>query len=92
MLAARADGPFGAICSVVDSDASVAAHHASTDKLAACGYCDLLAHHVPAPGVPPAGLLANILLADTQVSMPPAFVPHAASFPSGRPRDPPVLS
>jgi hypothetical protein len=91
LVASRADEPVGAICSAVDSDAP-AAHHASPDKIAACGYCDLLAHHVAALGVPPAGLIAMLLLADPQVLAPPLFVPHAAAFPSGRPRDPPVLS
>ncbi|MEZ0603879.1 DUF2946 domain-containing protein [Paraburkholderia sp. IW21] len=91
IVASRADVPVGAICSAVDSDAP-AAHHVSPNPLAACGYCDLIAHQVPAPSVPPAGLFARILLADAQVSAPPPFVPYAAAFPSGRPRDPPVLS
>ncbi|WP_115776481.1 DUF2946 domain-containing protein [Paraburkholderia caffeinilytica] len=91
LVASRADEPVSAICSAVDSGAP-AAHHAFPDKIAACGYCDFLAHHVAAPGVPPAGLVATLSLADAQVSAPPPFVPHAAAFPSGRPRAPPVLS
>jgi hypothetical protein len=90
-FASRADEPVSAICSAVNSDAP-AAHHASPDKIAACGYCDFLAHHVAALSVPPAGFFATVLLAVAQVSAPPPFVPHAAAFPSGRPRDPPVLS
>src|SRR5579859_7024886 len=82
LVASRADEPVSAICSAVDSDAP-AAHHASPDKTAACGYCDFLAHHVAAPSVPPAGLVATLSLADAQVSAPPPFVPHAAAFPSG---------
>ncbi|MFM0313623.1 DUF2946 domain-containing protein [Paraburkholderia nemoris] len=91
LVASRADVPVSAICSAVESDAPTA-HHTSQDKLAACGYCDLLAHHVAALSVPPAGFFATVLLAIAQVSAPPPFVPHAAAFPSGRPRDPPVLS
>ena len=91
LVASRAHEPGSAICSAVGSDAP-AAHHASADKLAACGYCDLVSHHVAALSVPPAGLIAMLLLAVAQVSAPPLFVPHAAAFPSGRPRDPPVLS
>ncbi|HEX7908024.1 MAG TPA: DUF2946 domain-containing protein [Paraburkholderia sp.] len=91
LVASRADEPVSAICSTVNSDGP-AAQHASPDKLAVCGYCDLFTHHVAAPGVPPAGIVATLLLTDAQVSAPPPFVPHAAAFPAGRPRDPPVLS
>jgi hypothetical protein len=88
---ARADGPFGAMCSAVKSEGSAPAHDVSPDQLSACGYCDLFAHHVPAPNVPPPALFANVFVARAQVSIPSAFVPYAA-FPSGRPRDPPVVS
>ncbi|MBR8192825.1 DUF2946 domain-containing protein [Burkholderia vietnamiensis] len=47
-LAARdADTPIAPICSVDrQSDAD---QHAPAVHFDACGYCDLLAHHVPAP-------------------------------------------
>jgi hypothetical protein len=90
-LNAAAHRPVGAMCSAVKSEGSASAHDVSPNPLSACGYCDLYAHHVPAPSVPPADLLAKVFVARAQVSITSAFVPYAA-FPSGRPRGPPVVS
>jgi hypothetical protein len=63
----------------------------SNDMLAACSYCDLLATHVAMPVLPPrldAPLVLALVCAVLLLSV--CFTPSAA-FPSGRPRDPPVL-
>src|SRR5260370_36098981 len=84
---ARSHEPIAITCSAVHGEGT--AHHASADPLSACGYCDVFGHHVPAPAVPPAQLVATVVLASTQIVAPPPFTPFAA-FPSGRPRDPPL--
>jgi len=91
IASARADEPIGFICSSVIDESPAAAHPVSKDQLNACGYCNFFAHHVPVTNVAPPQLLANAALAIAQVSAPATFIP-LATFPSGRPRDPPVIS
>jgi len=93
LASARADDTIGigAICSAVTSEQSNAKHQGSSDPLSACGYCNLLAHHVPAPATAPTLAPVLIVLTSITVSAPPVVVPYA-QFPSGRPRDPPVVS
>ncbi|MGI4812729.1 MAG: DUF2946 domain-containing protein [Janthinobacterium lividum] len=90
VVAAHANEPVAALCSAVQPHG--AAHQASPDALSACGYCTLLAHHVPAPTLPPALLSVTVLvmLAATRLRS-IRFTPLGA-FPSGRPRDPPRSS
>jgi Protein of unknown function (DUF2946) len=68
------------------------AHHASSDPLAACGYCDLLATNVAMPSVPPVQLepLLFVALALVPILL-TRFTPLGA-FPAGRPRAPPAVS
>ncbi|WP_420996557.1 DUF2946 domain-containing protein [Cupriavidus sp. 30B13] len=88
VASAHAADPAGYICSAAHPDD--AAHQAPGVDLSACGYCDLLADHPAAPGIPvppPAlPLLAAFAAAPTLFTR---FVPLGA-FPSGRPRAPPV--
>jgi hypothetical protein len=90
VMAARADEPDAVLCSVVQPQA--AQHHGAGSSLDACGYCDLLADHVPMPGLPVAALVATVLLAGVAVpALSTRFTPLGA-FPSGRPRGPPVFA
>ena len=60
------------------------AHH----HLGACGYCDLLTHHVPAPSVAAPQVFAAVV----HVTVRPAPAPDLVlckTFPAGRQRDPP---
>jgi len=82
---------IGTICSAVTSESAGTKHQGSSDPLSACGYCNLLAHHVPAPATAPALAPIVVVLASIAISAPPVVVPYA-QFPSGRPRDPPVVS
>lgn len=107
IVAARADGPSGMLHAAVRSEGHAHLahlahythythhmhhmHHADSNLLDACGYCDLFAHHVVAPTVVPSPLLATVVLANAQIAAPPAFIPFAAAFPSGRPRGPPTI-
>jgi Protein of unknown function (DUF2946) len=95
IVAARADEPSRMVHAAVQSEAHAHhahhMHHADSNMLDACGYCDLFAHHVAAPTVVPSPLLATVVLATAQIAAPPAFIPFAAAFPSGRPRGPPVV-
>ena len=91
LASARADDTMGMICSAVTSEQPTSKHQGSPDPLSACGYCNLLAHHVPAPATAPTLAPVLIVLTSITVSAPPVVVPYA-QFPSGRPRDPPVVS
>ncbi|WP_103704311.1 DUF2946 family protein [Paraburkholderia eburnea] len=94
MVAARAATPDTAsiLCSVTAAHAPASASHLHTDRLAACGYCTLLAHQ-PAMAAPPATALALVAIAAEQADAPPTAQPlPAAAFPSGRPRGPPAVS
>jgi hypothetical protein len=70
----------------------VAMHDMPAGSLGACGYCDLFAHHVPAPALPPATLsVVAVLVAVAAATLSTHFTPLGA-FPSGRPRGPPLVS
>ena len=66
--------------------------HGRKPHVFACGYCHLLEHHVALPGVASFAPVASFEVAR---AAPPVlstrFTPLGA-FPSGRPRDPPVIS
>jgi len=91
LVSAHADAPLGVICSAAAGEPATNRHQVSHDPLSACGYCNLLAHHVPAP----AGVFApqpiRLVLAAAVFAAPPTFVPYT-EFPSGRPRDPPLAA
>jgi hypothetical protein len=90
VMAARANEPDAALCSV--TQAETMQHHGAGASLDACGYCDLLADHVPMPTLPAAALIATVLLAGIAVpTLSTRFTPLGA-FPSGRPRGPPVFA
>jgi hypothetical protein len=92
--AARAATPDTAsiLCSVNGAQEPASASHLHTDRLAACGYCTLLAHQ-PAMPAPPASAPALVTIAVARAAaLPTAQHVPAASFPSGRPRGPPASS
>lgn len=91
LASARADTPVGIICSAAAGEQPGTKHSASPDALSACGYCNLLAHHVPAPAIASSPLPSHVVLAAAPVSAQPAYIPQF-EFPSGRPRDPPLVS
>jgi hypothetical protein len=77
------------LCSAVSPAAGTALHdHA--DRLAACGYCDLLADHTAMPPVQAALPTLFVLLSAAVVALSSRHVPFSA-HPSARPRAPPVL-
>jgi len=91
LASARADDTMGMICSAVTSEQPTSKHQGSPDPLSACGYCNLLAHHVPAPATASAPLPTLLVQAAAPILAPTVFIPYT-QFPSGRPRDPPVVS
>jgi hypothetical protein len=67
-------------------------HDVPAGALGACGYCDLFAHHAPAPTLAPATLsVVTVLVAVAAATLSTHFTPLGA-FPSGRPRGPPFVS
>lgn len=66
--------------------------HMPIDRVGACGYCDLLADHAVLPKIPSAPLSTVLLvwIAGAPV-LSTSFAP-LRTFPSGRPRAPPVTS
>jgi hypothetical protein len=82
------NAPLATICSIDEQPA--AGHHSHGLHLGACGYCDLLAHHVPAPApaLPPLPAAENYGIAQPPASL--AFI-HRDLFRAGRPRDSPFL-
>jgi hypothetical protein len=94
MAAAHAATPDTAsiLCSATVAQKTAASSPLHTDRLAACGYCSLLAHQ-PAMPSPPAAALALVAITMAQAdALPTAQHVPAAAFPSGRPRAPPVSS
>ncbi|MCC8396012.1 DUF2946 domain-containing protein [Paraburkholderia sp. MMS20-SJTR3] len=89
-------GAFDANSATITSVASHAnpapVHLSHDDAFGACGYCNLLQHHVAMPTLaatsPPAALL---LTGTVPPTLSTRFTPLGA-FPSGRPRAPPVVS
>ncbi|WP_419687631.1 DUF2946 domain-containing protein [Burkholderia theae] len=80
--------PFASICSAEGQpdagDQALAVH------LDACGYCNLLAHHTPAPPSALLQLQATAHYGAEQPSASPTFV-WRDIFPAARPRDSPLL-
>lgn len=100
LAADRSNEPVAALCSALQPQGVTQLHQASPapvhlshdDAFGACGYCHLLEHHVALPGVASFAPVASFEVAR---AAPPVlstrFTPLGA-FPSGRPRDPPVIS
>ena len=81
--------PLTALCTVDPSSSH--GHQTMADHMDACGYCNMLAHH-PAVAANPVVVTIASWVAHTQaVALSAGTLPNA-SFPSGRPRDPPVVS
>jgi hypothetical protein len=91
IASARAhDEPFAALCSAVQT--TDGSHRTSSDNLAACGYCDLLATHAAMPSVPEAQLTPLLFVAFAlEPTLSTRFTPLGA-FPAGHPRAPPTIS
>jgi hypothetical protein len=53
VASARADEPVAPLCSALQPGTGAPEHHAPRSALDACGQCNLLAHHVAAPSIPP---------------------------------------
>jgi hypothetical protein len=85
----RSDPAEGVLCSA-GQPASGPTLQDHADRLAACGYCDLLSSHGAMPPVQP-GALAFVALVALPAVLPLAsrYVPFGA-FASGRPRAPPA--
>jgi hypothetical protein len=103
LMSNRAQEPFAALCSAlqprdlgetasVSHAAPAPVHLSHDDAFSACGYCNLLQHHVAMPTVAAVAPPTVLTLAGT---VPPTlstrFTPLGA-FPSGRPRAPPAVS
>ncbi|MDR6449749.1 DUF2946 domain-containing protein [Paraburkholderia sp. 22099] len=103
LASSRVHEPLAALCSALQprgpSEASAIAQAgpapvslSHADAFGACGYCHLLEHHVAMPVVAAVDLPAPLALAGTAPpTLSTRFTPLGA-FPSGRPRDPPVVS
>ena len=90
VVSARAREPIAVICSAAQH--SAASRHVPAAALDACGYCTLLAGQVLAPQTQPAAapvLPRAVIAAAPELSI--YFTPSSV-FPSGRPRDPPLVS
>jgi len=81
------NAPVASICSV-DGQPDVDSHTPAADHFAACGYCNLLVHHAPAPSP---SLPQWLVVPGYAVAYPPASVPFVLrDIPrAGRPRDSP---
>ena len=91
VAAQRAHEPDAALCSAIQP-AQTTPHLSLDDAFGACGYCHLLEHHVAMPSIAaPEPLAARIAALDETAPAVTRDIPPGG-FPSGRPRDPPVLS
>lgn len=90
VASARADEPVAVLCSAAQPNTSN--HHTGVDSLDACGYCNLLSHHVAAPPLPPVALSAFVVLSATATPVLNTRFTPLGAFPSGRPRGPPAVS
>ncbi|NTZ86095.1 DUF2946 domain-containing protein [Burkholderia metallica] len=88
LIAQERNSPFASICSAESQPD--AGNHVLAVHLDSCGYCDLLAHHVPAPSaaLPQLQAIAHYNVARPSAS--PTFVWRDV-FPTARPRDSPFL-
>ncbi|HTJ94327.1 MAG TPA: DUF2946 domain-containing protein [Pararobbsia sp.] len=81
--------PAAALCTV---DAlSSHAHSTMADHMDACGYCSVLAHHPAIASAPAVAVMASWVAHTRAVTLSAGVLP-SATFPSGRPRDPPAVS
>ncbi|KVQ28102.1 hypothetical protein WL99_28555 [Burkholderia cepacia] len=89
LIAQERNSPFAPICSA--ESPPDAGNHVLAVHLDSCGYCDLLAHHVPAPSLalPPLQAVARYAIELPAASLEFVFrdVRRAA-----RPRDSPFLA
>jgi hypothetical protein len=86
---AETSEPFAVNCSAIDEEGP--SHHANSDSISACGYCDLVAQQAFAVPPAPPSEAVTVLLATAPTVARPLFI-NVRDYPSGRPRDPPVLS
>ncbi len=66
-------------------------HLGKAPSTVACGYCDLLATHAVMPAIAPAAPSPIMLVAVAAPLAPMERAIPLGAFPSGRPREPPVL-
>jgi hypothetical protein len=80
---------LAALCTVDSSSGQ--GHSTMAGHMDACGYCNMLAHH-PAVAATPVVVTTTSWVAHTHaVALSAGTLPNA-TFPSGRPRDPPAVS
>ncbi|WP_428840775.1 DUF2946 domain-containing protein [Burkholderia vietnamiensis] len=89
LIAQERSSPFASICSAESQPD--AGNHVLAVHLDSCGYCDLLAHHVPAPSAAMPKLPATMRYRVAQPSASPSFMWRDV-FPAARPRDSPFLA
>ncbi|WP_246258122.1 DUF2946 family protein [Pararobbsia alpina] len=85
---AKSSEPVAVLCSAVNSER--AAQHAPPDSLSACGYCDLAAQPAIVATVALPSQIATVLLATVPILALALFI-RVDDYPSGRPRDPPIV-
>lgn len=90
VMSARMHEQAGDGCAIVASGHD--GHHTPVDMAGACGYCDLLANHAVLPKVPSAPLSTVLLVWIVATPVLSTVFAPLATFPSGRPRAPPVTS
>ncbi|MDE1179914.1 DUF2946 domain-containing protein [Paraburkholderia sp.] len=89
VASSEAHEPVAELCSETQSH-DAGRHHAD-DAFGACGYCQLLQHHVAMPDVATASpCFTAVVTAAAAPVLSTRFQPRQA-FPSGRPRAPPFL-
>lgn len=86
--AERTSDPFAALCTI---DATGHAHSSVAGHLDACGYCDMLAHHPVVASTHFVATTTSSVAHTLTVALSEGILPNA-TFPSGRPRAPPVVS
>lgn len=87
---AHAREPVAAMCGGDGSRGD--ARPVTLASLSTCGYCDVLASHSAVPSAPPAIQLGVTLMIILAVSVLRSVLTLPGTFPSGRPRDPPLLT
>ena len=91
VAAHQAQQPDAALCSALQP-ASAAPHLSHDDAFGACGYCNLLEHHVAMPSIAVPALTLGFAIADAVVATLSTRHTPFGAFPSGRPRAPPALA
>ncbi|WP_321782437.1 DUF2946 domain-containing protein [Paraburkholderia sp. J94] len=90
VAAHQAHQPDAALCSAMQP--ATAPHLSHDDAFGACGYCNLLEHHVAMPSVAVPALTLGFIVADALVATLSTRHTPFGAFPSGRPRAPPSLA